>query len=70
MNPELNLNLKQHQTQRLNLTQQLQQSIALLQKNQEELTEFVVEKAMENPLVEVIRPIAPVEGGNNLSGTS
>lgn len=70
MNPELNLNLKQHQTQRLNLTQQLQQSIAILQKNQEELTEFVVEKAMENPLVEVIHPIAPVEGGNNLSGTS
>lgn len=65
MPPQLNFNLKQAQTQKLTMTQQLQQSIALLQKNQEELTAFVVEKANENPLIEVVRTLAPVSQGSS-----
>ncbi len=44
----------------MHLTQNLQQAIALLQKNQEELTDYLVEKSEENPLIEVTRTLAPV----------
>lgn len=70
MPPQLNFNLTQNQTQKLTMTQQLQQSIALLQKNQEELTAFVMEKANENPLIEVVRTLAPVEGGGSAYANS
>ena len=38
------------------MTQQLQQSIQVLQYNSEELLAFVENQALENPLVEVIEP--------------
>ena len=38
------------------MTQQLQQSIQVLQYNSEELLAFVENQAMENPLVEVVEP--------------
>ena len=50
---EQNFSQKQQQTQKLAMTQQLQQSIQVLQYNSEELLAFVENQAMENPLVEV-----------------
>ncbi|EPI01020.1 MULTISPECIES: RNA polymerase factor sigma-54 [unclassified Enterococcus] len=47
---------KQQQTQKLAMTQQLQQSIQVLQYNSEELLAFIENQALENPLVEVIEP--------------
>ena len=63
VNPGLNLTVTQQQSQKLALTQQMQQAIAILQKNQEELTSFVTEKANENPLLDVVTSIAPVQEG-------
>lgn len=47
---------QQQQTQslKLNMTQQLTQSIAMLQFSTFELTTFLEEKALENPLIEVV----------------
>ncbi|MBE6172646.1 RNA polymerase sigma-54 factor [Enterococcus pernyi] len=53
---EQNFSQKQQQTQKLAMTQQLQQSIQVLQYNSEELLAFVENQALENPLVEVIEP--------------
>ena len=53
---EQNFSQKQQQTQKLAMTQQLQQSIQVLQYNSEELLAFVENQAMENPLVEVVEP--------------
>ena len=44
---------KQKQSQKLAMTQSLQQSIQVLQFSIDELAEFVETKAMENPLIEV-----------------
>lgn len=51
-----NFSQKQKQTQKLAMTQQLQQSIQVLQYNSEELLAFVENQALENPLVEVVEP--------------
>lgn len=51
-----NFSQKQQQTQKLAMTQQLQQSIQVLQYNSEELLAFVENQALENPLVEVVEP--------------
>ncbi|WP_270344658.1 RNA polymerase factor sigma-54 [Enterococcus thailandicus] len=51
-----NFSQKQQQTQKLAMTQQLQQSIQILQYNSEELLAFVENQALENPLVEVVEP--------------
>lgn len=53
---EQNFSQKQQQTQKLAMTQQLQQSIQVLQYNSEELLAFVENQAMGNPLVEVVEP--------------
>ena len=51
-----NFSQKQQQTQKLAMTQQLQQSIQVLQYNSEELLAFVENQALENPLLEVVEP--------------
>lgn len=60
MEQGLKLTVSQKQTQKLALTQQMQQAIAILQKNQEELAAFIMDKANENPLLEVSTSLAPV----------
>ncbi|HPR80834.1 MAG TPA: RNA polymerase factor sigma-54 [Enterococcus sp.] len=47
---------QQKQTQKLAMTQKLQQSIQVLQFSTEELTQFVENQALENPLLDVIQP--------------
>lgn len=51
-----NLNQKQKQSQKLAMTQSLQQSIQVLQFSMDELVDFVNSEAMENPLIEVVEP--------------
>lgn len=43
----------QQQTQKLAMTQELQQSIQMLQYNTEDLLSFLENKSLENPLLEV-----------------
>lgn len=50
---EQHLNQKQSQTQKLAMTQELQQSIQMLQYNTEDLLSFLEAKTLENPLMEV-----------------
>lgn len=50
---EQQLSQKQRQVQQLALTQQLQQSLQVLQYNGEELFEFINQQALENPLIEL-----------------
>lgn len=50
---DMNYGLFQEQTLKLNMTQSLAQAISILQLNTMELTSFVEEIAMENPLLEV-----------------
>lgn len=45
---------QQKQSQKLNMTQQLSQSIAMLQFATADLVAFLEDKALENPLIEVI----------------
>ncbi|MBC1936914.1 RNA polymerase factor sigma-54 [Listeria grandensis] len=66
---------QQKQSMKLMMTQQLSQSIAMLQFNMEDLTAFLEDKALENPLIEVIpgRDMAPdyaitTRKKNNLAG--
>ncbi|GMG63443.1 RNA polymerase factor sigma-54 [Tetragenococcus halophilus] len=47
---------KQTQTQKLAMTQKLQQSIQILQYNTEDLIDYIDNKALENPLLEVMEP--------------
>ena len=49
----LNQGLWQQQTIKLSMTQELSQPIALLQYSSQELTEFLEEKALENPLLQI-----------------
>lgn len=53
---EQNLRQHQKQTQKLAMTQQLQQSIQVLQYSVDELVDFVSGEALENPLIEVVEP--------------
>ncbi|WP_282154613.1 RNA polymerase factor sigma-54 [Cytobacillus gottheilii] len=50
---DLKAGLWQQQTLKLAMTQELKQSIELLQFNSQELTAFLEEKALENPLMEL-----------------
>ncbi|MGM0125075.1 RNA polymerase sigma-54 factor [Enterococcus sp. AZ194] len=54
---EQSFSQQQRQTQKLAMTQQLQQSIQILQFNTEELVEFVESKSLENPLIDFVEPI-------------
>ena len=47
---------QQKQTQKLSMTQKLQQSIQVLQFSTEELTDFIENESLENPLLEIILP--------------
>lgn len=49
----LKVGLWQQQTLRLTMTQELSQAIALLQYNAQELSAFLEEKALENPLLQL-----------------
>lgn len=53
---EQSFSQQQKQTQKLAMTQQLQQSIQILQFNTEELAEFVESKSLENPLIDFVEP--------------
>lgn len=48
-----NLNQQQKQVQKMAMTQQLQQSIQMLQYNTDDLRAFLENKALENPLIDV-----------------
>ncbi|MFB4158861.1 RNA polymerase factor sigma-54 [Geomicrobium sp. JSM 1781026] len=50
----LEMGLFQQQTMKLVMTQQLRQAISLLQYSSLELSEYIEEQALENPLLEVI----------------
>ena len=50
---QLSHSQKQNQTQKLAMTQQLQQSIQVLQFSSEELHAFIENEALENPLLGV-----------------
>ena len=49
---EQHLSQQQKQVQKLAMTQQLQQSIQILQYNSEELYEYIESKVLENPLID------------------
>lgn len=53
MNFEQKFSQQQKQVQKMAMTQQLQQSIQMLQYNADELVSFLEQKALENPLIEV-----------------
>ncbi len=53
LNFEQSYTQHQKQVQKLAMTQQLQQSIQMLQMNREDLTGFLKQKALGNPLIEV-----------------
>ncbi|MCM3087497.1 RNA polymerase, sigma 54 subunit, RpoN/SigL [Bhargavaea ginsengi] len=52
----MQIHLTQRQEQQLIMTTELRQSIELLQMNQMELTDFLQEQEMENPLIELEYP--------------
>lgn len=61
----LKAGLWQQQTLKLTMTQELSQAIALLQYSTQELTSFLEEKAVENPLLKIEASSAqPVEARN------
>ncbi len=64
----LKAGLWQQQTLKLAMTQELTQAIALLQYSVQELTEFLENKALENPLLQIenrdVQPLSPSNGRN------
>ncbi|WP_265459021.1 RNA polymerase factor sigma-54 [Enterococcus sp. HY326] len=66
---EQNFSQQQRQTQKLAMTQQLQQSLQVLQFNTEELVDYLDNMALENPLIEVIEPSFVADYGRG-SGAS
>lgn len=59
---------QQKQVQKLAMTQQLQQALQILQFNSEQLMEYIENKALENPLIEVIEPSYTADYGKGSSG--
>ncbi|WP_129730039.1 RNA polymerase factor sigma-54 [Ectobacillus funiculus] len=49
----MKMGLLQEQTMRLAMTQELRQAITMLQYNAQELTEFLYEQSLDNPLIEL-----------------
>ena len=49
----VNQGLWQQQTIKVSMTQELSQAIELLQYSAQELSEFLEEKALENPLLQI-----------------
>jgi RNA polymerase sigma-54 factor len=70
---DLKAGLWQQQTLKLAMTQELTQAIALLQYSAQELTSFLENKALENPLIQVennnIQPINPLIDRNRRKHT-
>lgn len=68
---DLKAGLWQQQSLKLTMTQELTQAIALLQYSAQELTSFLEDKALENPLLQVenntIKPINPLIDRNRRS---
>lgn len=64
-----NFSQTQKQTQKLALTQKLQQSIQVLQYSVEELSAFVDSEALDNPLIEVIEPNYTLQYNKPMSGS-
>jgi RNA polymerase sigma-54 factor len=52
----MEMNLIQKQSLKLAMTQELRQAITMLQYNAQELTDFLFEQSLENPLIEVETP--------------
>ncbi|MEH7350002.1 RNA polymerase factor sigma-54 [Gottfriedia acidiceleris] len=52
----MEMNLMQKQSLKLAMTQELRQAITMLQFNAQELTDFLFEQSLENPLIEVETP--------------
>ncbi|PEJ58283.1 RNA polymerase sigma-54 factor [Bacillus sp. AFS002410] len=52
----MEMNLMQKQSLKLAMTQELRQAITMLQFNAQELTDFLSEQSLENPLIEVETP--------------
>ena len=65
---QLSHSQKQNQTQKLAMTQQLQQSIQVLQFSSEELHAFIENEALENPLLGVEEYDYPVSNHSTASG--
>lgn len=65
---QLSHSQKQNQTQKLAMTQQLQQSIQVLQFSSEELHTFIENEALENPLLGVEEYDYPVSNHSTASG--
>lgn len=65
---EQHLSQQQKQVQRLAMTQQLQQSIQVLQYNTEELQVFIENKALENPLIELQNNVSDFTYSGSSSG--
>lgn len=72
MNFEQNYTQQQKQVQKLAMTQQLQQSIQMLNMNQEDLVLFLKQKALGNPLIEikVKQPVADNSFKNSYSSSN
>ena len=70
---DLKAGLWQQQSLKLAMTQELTQAIALLQYSAQELTSFLENKALENPLLQVenknIQPINPLIDRNRRKHT-
>lgn len=70
---DLKAGLWQQQTLKLQMTQELSQAIALLQYSAQELTSFLENKVLENPLIQVennnIQPINPLVDRNRRKHT-
>ncbi|MTD42385.1 RNA polymerase factor sigma-54 [Erwinia sp. CPCC 100877] len=62
---EQHLSQQQKQVQKLAMTQQLQQSIQILQYSTEELYSYIETKSLENPLIDI-----QTESSNDFSATS
>ncbi|HEU5139065.1 MAG TPA: RNA polymerase factor sigma-54 [Bacillales bacterium] len=62
----MELGLFQQQTVKLVMTQELRQAISILQYSRQELTQFIQEQALENPLIELEEP-AFDQGGSDLA---
>lgn len=52
----MELKALQHQTLKLNMTAELRQAISILQFSSQELSDFIHEQALENPLIELQEP--------------
>ncbi|MEK0405099.1 RNA polymerase sigma-54 factor, partial [Lactiplantibacillus plantarum] len=65
---EQNIALYQKQAQQLNLSQGLRQSLTILQLDVIDLTKYLEERSMENPLLEIKSNLDSLMSGSAESG--